>query len=235
MTTPDDDRRRVRELLAALPNPGPMPPEVTERVSTALALGRRPRRRGLWLAAAAAAVLVGGGTAVLTTQVQPRVTASESSASDGSASKRSASDGPSSNGPESPVGGGAVPQPSGGVEPGSVLTASSGQAFSAAGLPGAAAALRNAAASGVPPAGEGTTREVPGTAGLLSSSGARRCATALGAPPEAAVLLEAGTVGGGPGALVVLVPASGAATAYLVGPGCAQGRADVTAGPVPVG
>lgn len=78
----DDDPTGIRELLASLPDPGPMPREVADRIALRLAEEKslptrfdditrsqdgRPRARIVgWLAAAAAAVLVGTlGTSML--------------------------------------------------------------------------------------------------------------------------------------------------------------------------
>jgi hypothetical protein len=80
--SPEDDPTGVRNLLAGLRDPGPMPPELSARISAALAdeqtrreaelhevinLTEHRRRRSRWIlpAAAAAAVVVAGGGLVL--------------------------------------------------------------------------------------------------------------------------------------------------------------------------
>ena len=72
------EQRAVRELLRSLPDPGPVPPDVLDRITETLRaldaeraagaevvpLRRRTPHRALWLAAAAAVVLGGGGAVV---------------------------------------------------------------------------------------------------------------------------------------------------------------------------
>jgi hypothetical protein len=104
------EQRAVRALLASLPDPGPVPPDVLDRITSTLralqeeqqagprrrstlypvaggatAVGppHRPAVRALWLAAAAAVVLAGGGAVMsrLADDTSPRDSAASASAS----------------------------------------------------------------------------------------------------------------------------------------------------------
>jgi hypothetical protein len=116
------EQRAVRALLASLPDPGPVPPDVLDRITSTLrslqeeqqadvrqraalypvaggaTIARprhRPAGRALWLAAAAAVVLAGGGAVMsrLADDTSPRDSAATASAgASESAAARSATD-----------------------------------------------------------------------------------------------------------------------------------------------
>ncbi|HKG51246.1 MAG TPA: hypothetical protein VKB14_12465 [Actinomycetales bacterium] len=200
------EQREVRALLSSLPDPGPVPPDVVDRITRTLrtlqeqdagrtpAAGasvvpitpRRPQHRPLWLAAAAAVVLAGGGAVV------------SQLASDTSATSTSASVAGSSASPERTSGDGArgvAPDTSGRVY-------ASGTPYRRADLVRQAAALL---APSPPPAAER-----PGAAGLLMDSTAlSACLRAVGAAAGSLLAADLGTYEGRPAVVLVVTGRSG--------------------------
>jgi len=216
------EQREVRALLSSLPDPGPAPPDVVDRITRTLrtlqeqdagrasAAGasvvpltpRRARHRPLWLAAAAAVVLVGGGAVV------------SQLASDTSASSTSASVAGGSASPERTFGDGAR-----GVAPNdtSARVSASGTQYRRADLVRQAAALL---APGPPTAAEGS-----GAAGLLMDSTAlNACLRAVGAAAGSLLAADLGTYEGRP-AVVLVVSGRGGREVVVADQDCRPGAA----------
>ncbi len=217
-------QQEVRALLAALPDPGPVPADVVDRIentlrallaaepiggqsadaepvaaaSTVVPLGSAPsaRRRQPWLAAAAAAVVLAGGAYGLT-QVLPGGGAASSSAGAAASlsNERSAE--------------GQVPDL---VAPQAIA---SGLDYSRADL--AAQVDRTM----------GTARTTPfgGAKGVLSTpAGVAACLSALGAPAATPMLVDVARFEGKPAAIVVLPADGGGREIWVVSTSCTPGQ-----------
>ena len=216
----EDDPTGIHDLLASLPDPGPMPEHLVSRITASLAAERSqatlvdlPRRSHPWrvvLAAAAAALVVIGGGLVLDRGLSGNVAASMASGS-GLADQ-----------PSAPP----TPAPAGGR----TVVVTSGRSYSAASLAEQASGL-GAAALG----GSGLGAPAAGAGGVGTPAGARACAAALGIPSTDPVVVDVATVDGRPAAVVVDAPPSGMSTAYAVGRDCTTGHAALIAGPVSLG
>lgn len=231
------EQRAVRDLLRSLPDPGPVPPDVLDRITrtlreleagpvpdvppvdlagprpagaTAVPLPRRRAHRALWLAAAAAVVLSGGGAVV--SRLASDSSPSQSAASVGTRSPVAAADS-------------------------SVLQArmhASGTDYRGADLPAQARALLAAPAGAEPKQGaQGNDRvRPPSASGRASqstdpqSSGAvepvRACLRALGVATDQLLAADRATYQGRP-ALVLVVDAGSARRVRVMGPDCGTG------------
>ncbi|GAA4409038.1 hypothetical protein GCM10023168_27210 [Fodinibacter luteus] len=267
MTHPHDDTAPVehdptgmRELLAALPDPGPMPDDLVARITRALAeetatgsghvvpmpRRSRPRLRHLGVAAAVVGAIGLGGIALsgLPGEVTASLEAGAGSDSAVSDTAESAAGGtaPSAGGEAADEGGGADEGgvDEGGVDdrsllvPGSgsgrVVVVMSGTGYSSASLATSALALGQGGADPLPP----LAAESPGTGPIATPIGARACADALGIAPAAGILVDVADVDGRPAAVLVVDDADGR-TAYAVERSCTTGSPGLITGPVALG
>lgn len=248
---PEHDPTGIRELLSALPDPGPMPADLVSRINASIAaeqsareqsttggatvLPLRPRRWGwqhVGVAAAAAAILGFGLPALLTGTGPGDVMASLSggSAADSASSAAGGADG----GSEANSGPGVAPrtQPSPSADQrvsgslGQVSLAASGTAYTAAALATQAAAAPYAAHDSVaaPKASRGAAD---------TESGLRACLTAIGVQAWMPVRGDLATLDGAP-AVVAVVSSDTGRTVYAVSPACDAAHPLVLAGPLAV-
>ncbi len=206
-------QRQVRDLLASLPDPGPVPPDVVDRLeatlrglsgtsggtagSTVVPLHHEPtpRRRRPWLAAAAAVALLAGGGFGLSRLV-PDATGGADNATAGAALHDSAE--------------------SRAAPPGASLRATaSGTSYTRADLDQQvqqvmASAPRSAA--GAPQGPLGTT------------AGIAACLSAIGAPSATPLLVDVARFEGRPAAVVVLPAAGGGRDIWVVSTTCRPGQ-----------
>ncbi len=242
-SSPDDDQTGVRALLSALPEPGPMPAYLVERISASLAAEqaqrahssvgssvtpmlatrRRPGRLLFVIAGAAAAVVLIGvlGTTIFATN---GLTTSSDSAASGARSG-------------APVAGGATalrdtaatpPSEAYKAAPNSVATPASIQIrvssvrYTDATFVGQARALRDVLFDFPRPmAAESSTLGPNG-----SVEGLVDCLSALGAAGAQTVQADLALYEGQP-AVIIVATRNGIPTAYVVGRGCSRTHADV--------
>jgi hypothetical protein len=230
-----EEQRAVRALLSSLPDPGPPPPDVVDRINRTLqalqeqAAGqaparavtgasvvamrpRRPRHRALWLAAAAAVVLGGGGAVV--SQL-----ASDTSANDTAASVASGS---------------ASPQGSSGAGARGVAPAEPGGRVYASGTDYRRADLVRQAQALLAPGRRVLLAERPAAAGLLADpTVVIACVRAVGGSPDALLAADVATYEGHPAVVLVLTRPSGRQV-LVADRGCRPGAATLLASaPVP--
>ena len=231
------EQRAVRDLLRSLPDPGPVPPDVLDRITqtlhelqaeasggttagvesprvlsgaTAVPLRRRPAHRVVWLAAAAALVLSGGGAVV--SQLASDNSAGESAASVATRTSESA------------LGSTAL----------DARVHASGTDYRQADLVAQARALlatpplssageREAADDGADQdeSGQGVRRP-SAPAPLMSSDAVRTCLRALAVDPTNLLSADRATYEGRP-ALVLVVDAGAAIQVRVVSPDCRAG------------
>lgn len=261
MTDPHDDPTPVehdptgmRALLAGLPDPGPMPPDLVARITAALAAEvdagagppasvpappsdagshgatvvplrrRRVRLRHLGVAAAVVAAVGLGGVLLSTT---PNSLTASIGAAGGSADSAASAGKAESAVPNRAGSAGAAA----GLVPrpgsGAVVVVTSGRSYTAAALAEGARALL----AGPAPALRTLAAESPAIGPIGSPLGARACADALGVPADAGVLVDLADVDGRPGAVLV-VDTGAARTAYAVERSCTSGRTGPVRGPV---
>jgi hypothetical protein len=249
----EHDPTGIRALLAALPDPGPMPADLVARITASIAEEQAARegsavvplrRRGwgwqhLGAAAAAAVVLAVGIPALLTGtgpgDVMASLNGSASSDSAGSAATADseagapadAGSGPSSAGGNTVAPRSQTPGPTDQRVPGSVSRVSlvaSGTAYTSAGLATQAATL-------------GSTFDVSSAAKDATvpdgEAGLRACLTALGVRDWAPVRGDVATLDGIP-AVIALVEGGTTTTVYAVSPGCDAQHPSLLAGPMTV-
>jgi hypothetical protein len=224
---PEDDPTGVRELLSSLPDPGPMPPELAQRICASIASEQAARTRpspaqpasgrwwvGAWrpaaVAAAAAVVLAGGGAALLTGIAPRGVSILVQGGGDAGAEG-------ADSGAAEPEAGRALTGPRMGT---------SGTAYSAGTLAVQARSLLSATPA--PMADEGRD-----SGPVAAPAGVTECAAALGVAAEAVAVVDLGTFDGVPAAVLV-VRSGDHHAAYAVHRSCAPGAAGLLAGPVPV-
>ena len=248
---PEHDPTGIRALLSALPDPGPMPPDLVARISASIAQEQSareggtvvPLRRRSWGwqhlgAAAAAAVVLAVGIPALLTGTSP----GDVLASMGGSSSDSAASGASVESNESARAdsGGSPVTPSSSVAPrsqpsspgdhrvagsvGRVAMATTGTAYTSSGLATQAATLV-------------TTFDASSAAkdqhGADGEAGLRGCLTALGVPAFLPVRGDVATLDGAP-AVIALVDQGSTQTVYAVAPDCDAQHPSVLAGPVTV-
>lgn len=248
----DTDPTGMRALLRRLPDPGPMPDDLVQRIHASLAdlppfetttdlddaasgdvsRGTRGAARPPWWirhagkAAVAAVVLIGGG-AVATGQL-----GSLGSGGDAATSADSAAGGqretlsrttPDSDAPKD-FGAGEDSR-AGSVALGAIVVRQSGREYSAADLP---TELRGAEGG---PTTTPLSAEAPGVGPIGTETGVRSCLAALGLPRDSAAEVDLSSLDSTPAA-VLIVTVEGARTAYAVGRDCTTGNPSVLAGPV---
>ena len=239
----EEDPTGMRALLSSLPDPGPMPDDLVDRITASLAAEqagpaldelaerrrRRLPRRPVLVAAAAAAVVVAGGSP----DSAPGCRAPSSPRS------RPPDRPPRTSPPPAGTSPGPSPrhrdQPTAAAGPGTegVVVLHTGTAYAAAGLAGEASALRDSPAVGAARA-KGAAAADDGSSGVSSLAGARACATAIGVPETSAVVVDVATVDDAPAAVVLAEAPDGTSTAYAVGLRCGRDAPDLLAGPVTV-
>ena len=238
---PGSDPTGMSALLRSLPDPGPMPDELVKRIQLSLAaetgpfarrdsqetgyapvadIRGRSRRSGFrpihWAAAAGLVAVAGGG--MLATQGGDMLSAlsfgGSSAAGSAAASlsaERAAPGDSAASGIGSPIG---------------VTVVMTGQVVTSTGL--ASAALQ-AMSTGVTPLHD-LASESPAIGPIGTEVGARDCATALGVPSDAALVVDLVTHDDSPAAVVVAT-LGGEHTAYLVRRNCRLGSAELISGP----
>jgi hypothetical protein len=240
----EPDPTGMRELLRALPGPGPMPDDLVARIQTSLAdldplTGRteRPHHddvprettatgRGSWLTRhggklAVAAVLVVGGGAVANGQLGLLGGADEmtSGSAVGGSAENQRGAGSDTSADADGEGAGTVAGP--------VVVRLSARTYTSAGL---ATQLQRAEAG---PRTGPLTAESPASGPIGSEIGVRSCLEALGLPRDTGADVDLALVDGAPAAVLV-VTVGGERTAYAVGRDCTTGNPSLIAGPVPV-
>lgn len=222
----DDDPTGVRRLLASLPDPGPIPPDLAQRISASLAAEQaarqsrqtvvplRPRRwRTVGLVAAAVAVLGVGVPALVTgngpgeiTALFTNTTASDSSAA-GSAGDQQAEAG-------SGMGGATALKANVGIYlTGTAYTSASFAAQARAFQDSPGTVLRTLAA------------EAPSIGPVGTQAGLRECLDAMGVDPSTTVIADIATFDGKPAVVLVLTTAGGQ-HAVAVSRTCSAGRVE---------
>lgn len=256
MTTQDDDLdpTGMRALLRGLPDPGPMPDDLVDRIHASLTAlpalegdepadqragddvsrGTLSRTRPSWWArhgnraAIAAVVLIGGGAVAsepLGLLDAVRTQSANSSADSASSAGRAESY--SQDGDD--VGGSpAAPDLSAGrldATVGEVVVRLSARAYTAAGLSTQADSAQGS------PTTSPLTAEAPSIGPIGTDIGVRSCLEALGLPRESAADVDLGSLDGTPAAVLV-VTLDGERTAYAVGRDCTTDNPALLAGPV---
>ncbi|HSF97595.1 MAG TPA: hypothetical protein VLA55_02790 [Ornithinibacter sp.] len=255
MTHPHDDPTPVehdptgmRDLLASLPDPGPMPDDLVARITAALAqesrsatLGPasdagtvvplRPRRAGLRHLGVAAAVVTAIGLGGVALTSWPGSLTAQVNAFDGSGDDSGTVAGAAESQVEqdSAVKGGAdlgapvLPE----TDYSGVVVIMSGMNHGSATLARSVSTLQSSLPVPVAP----LTAESPGIGPIATPIGARSCADALGVSSAAGILVDVSEVDGSPAAVLVVEDA-GKRTAYAVGRSCTTGAPALIAGPV---
>ena len=253
MTHPHDDPTPVehdptgmRDLLAALPDPGPMPEDLVARITAALAeesrsaaqatsadagtvVPLRPRRGGwrhLGVAAAVVTAIGLGGVALTSWPASVTAQLNASSGADEESGVAAAESGGDAGAPAK--GGADLSAPlSPDTEAADVVVIMSGTDHDSATLDASAASLEGAPAATVTP----LTAESPGIGPIATPIGARACADALGVAASAGILVDVSDVDGAPAAVLV-VDDAGTRTAYAVERSCTTGSPALIAGPI---
>ncbi|MGB7818714.1 MAG: hypothetical protein WBL35_08260 [Ornithinibacter sp.] len=230
----EHDPTGMRDLLAQLPEPGPMPADLVSRINASLAREaqsghvdvtarggvsalephRRSRRRWqvLGLAAAVVGVIGLGGLALNTLPGGVEASLGIAGSADDSGAVADS--------------GGADSQARAESSPGAMVVMT-GHDYTAEDLGGGAGTLLTTDPGALPPV-------VGDDAGTLSTPvGARECADALGVPEGALLMVDVATVDGTPGAVLV-ASSGGQHTAYAVRRSCSAASPGMLAGPVTV-
>ena len=242
-SSPDDDPTGVRALLAALPEPGPMPTYLIERISASLAAEqaqrapssvgssvtpmlatrRRPGRILFAIAGAAAAVVLIGvvGTTIFTTN---GLTSASNSAASGVSSGAPAAGGATALKDTAPIppteASKAVPRRA--VTPASIQIRVSSVRYSPATFVAQARALRDVLFDS--PQRLTTDSSTLGPNGTVD--GLVDCLSALGAAGAQVVEADLAFYEGQP-AVIIVATRDGVPTAYAVGRECSRTHADV--------
>ncbi|WP_156971436.1 hypothetical protein [Knoellia sinensis] len=256
MSTHDDDTdpTGMRALLRALPDPGPMPDDLADRIRASLSdlsldeetppvssvgvtsVSRgtvRPGIRSWWSrhgskVAVAAVVLIGGSSvAGLVGSGFGSGAGSDSAGSSADSAAGSAeSRSLADEGKTAASQGDSDGQLSGrDLATGPVVVTMSGRAYTAAGLAGQLGeAGRSAPLTPL-------TAESPGIGPIGTEIGVRSCLEALGLPPDTRADVDLGPVDGTPAAVIV-VGTDGARTAYAVRRECTLGNPAILVGPI---
>ena len=245
---PEHDPTGIRDLLSALPDPGPMPADLVARINASIAAEQsaredakvvplRPRRWGwqhVGVAAAAAAVLGIGLPALLTGTGPGDVMASLSgggSAADSASGGAPSSESQADNGFRSGESVAPRTQPATGGDRrvsgslGQVTLTASGTAYTTATLANRAVRLTSAQDSAAAP------KALRGAAD--TDTGLRACLTAVGVEAWMPVRGDLATFDGSP-AVIALVSSDTGQTVYAVSPSCDATHPLVLAGPLPV-
>lgn len=249
MNTHDDDTdpTGMRALLRGLPDPGPMPDDLVDRIQASLAdlpplegqssavsrgtVSSRPSwwaRHGSHVAVAAVLVIGGGAVASIPWGDIGSGSVDDSAASGGSDSSDMAGDQAKTYSESDPDAAG--PQVAqGGAEAvlGAVSIRQSDRDYRAEGL--ANQVSGGAAGATLPP----LMAETPSIGPIGTEIGVRSCLEALGLPRATRADVDLGTLDGTPTAVLV-VTLGGERTAYAVGRNCTTGSPSVLAGPIPL-
>lgn len=241
----EDDPTGIRALLGGLPDPGPMPAELVARIQASLSQeaargtvvdlaayrGRRHGLRPLHWAAAAGLVAVAGGGVLATGAGGGLLTAFTGGAS--SASSVATTAGRAAGGAAADTAGSTGPQQGfiGSAQAAATTVAVADGTWTGQDLSGPASEALTASTAGA----DATLPSDPAFGLLGTLAGARDCASALGLPTNAGIVVELGTHEGRPAALVVATTAGGERTAYLVGRDCGPGNPAVRLGPQRLG
>lgn len=238
--SPDVDPTGMRALLSSLPDPGPMPADLVERITASLEqqaeqghssgalhgagvvpLHRRHPWRAAFLAAASAAAVLLVAVPLATGRAPGNLSALFGGAS--SVAGSAADSG-------SMERAGRSAQGSSGAAVGAVSVRMTGTAYTRAGLAGQARALLASTAPLLHP----TAAAQPAPIGPMSTpAGVRACADVLGIAPEEPIAADVADFDGQPAAVLV-VGQTAAPTAYAVSRHCGPAGPDILAGPVPV-
>ncbi|TPG17104.1 hypothetical protein EAH86_10040 [Pedococcus bigeumensis] len=246
---PEHDPTGIRDLLASLPDPGPMPADLVARINASIAAEQsaredavvvplRPRRWGwqhVGVAAAAAAVL-GIGLPALLTGTGP----GDLLASFGGSQSADSASGASV---ESRTDTSSVPGAAAGEAPRTPTTTAGGQrvrsspgavALEASGTAYTAAALATQAGSKLTTAQDGAVAAPKARRGAAETpNGLRACLSAIGVEAWMPVRGDLATLDGAP-AVIALVSSDTGQTVYAVAPTCDAVHPGVLAGPVRV-
>jgi hypothetical protein len=249
----DTDPTGMRALLRGLPDPGPMPDDLVERIHASLAdlpafdataevgaaatadvsRGTTGTRPAWWIrhggkAAIAAVVLIGGG-AMATGQLGSLGSGDDAGSATAGSAGEDQTDTLARTTPDSDTSKDYSAEGSSGaqVTPGKVVVRQSGRDYSSTGL-----------ATQLAPAYTGPTTtplaaEAPGIGPIGTEIGVRSCLEALGLPRDSAADVDLATLDTTPTA-VLIVTVEGTRTAYAVGRDCTTGNPSVLAGPVPL-
>lgn len=252
---PDDlepDPTGIRDLLASLPDPGPMPADLVGRITASLAAEQvarsapevvplRTRRTSRWkvvtAAAAAAAVVAigvpaflgGGGSGILASLSGGSSDDSASSAEVGAADSGSAFGAPTTPGLPTDSRDDATSRAGVGAADGSVTLRASGTAYTSEQLASQASSARSTMKDVAKP-----PRAMDQRGPADTSAGLRACLSGLGVPSDTVVWGDRGTFDGAP-AIVAIVFAPAGQSVYAVGVDCDAGKPVALAGPVPLG
>ncbi|MEO7421327.1 MAG: hypothetical protein ABIU87_02900 [Ornithinibacter sp.] len=235
----EHDPTGMRDLLASLPEPGPMPADLVARITASLAqevrggtpciapsdphAGARvfdmpPRRRSRWPLIGVAAAVVGvlGLGGIISSSVPGGLTAALNL---GGGDAAGSADSAAQSAPEAGAGAGS------GARAAAVVTWS-GVAYDGEHLGAQAAALGTGSGLADP-------RTASAPAAVATAEGARSCADGLGIDPDAGLVVDVATFQGRPAA-VLLVTQGNAQTAYAVERSCSAQETGLLAGPVPL-
>jgi hypothetical protein len=231
------EQRAVRDLLRSLPDPGPVPPDVLDRITqtlqelqaerggkaasgvgsprelsgaTAVPL-RRPSHRVVWLAAAAALVLSGGGAVV--SQLASDTSAGESAASVAARTSESGLGPPALD----------ARLHASGIDYRQVDLVRQARALLA--TPPLSSAAKGDVAGGSADqggSGQGVQRQPRAPAPLMSSDAVSACLQAMGVAATSLLTADRATYEGRP-ALVLVVNAGSASQVRVVSPNCRAG------------
>ena len=246
---PEHDPTGIRDLLASLPDPGPMPADLVARINASIAAEQsaredptvvplRPRRWGwqhVGVAAAAAAVLAIGLPALLTGTGPGDLMASFSGGQSADSASGAGVESRTDSGSDSGSTAGEAPPTAtttaGGQRvagsPGPVALGASGTAYTAAGLASQAGSQLTTAQDGAMTAPKATRGVAETTTGL------RACLSAIGVEAWMPVRGDLATLDGAP-AVIALVSSDTGQTVYAVSPSCDAAHPGVLAGPLRV-
>jgi hypothetical protein len=243
-----DDPTGIRALLSGMPDPGPMPADLVERINASIAaeqaaragsrglhdlndlhdlhgpvvvpLRRHRRWQRLGLAAAVAAVAAVGVPALLTSGGSSWIASltTTNSAASDSAAG-SAERGPAASSSAQPK----APSAAG------VTIYASGTAYTSSGFSSQVRAFVDRRGTPLAP----LAAEAPAIGPAGTPLGIAPCLSALKLDPSAQVSADLGTFDGAP-AIIVLASTDTSQTAYAVGRGCTAGATTVLTGPVRV-
>ncbi len=231
----DEDPTGIRHLLGSLPDPGPVPPELVERINATLAAEQaarearhqtvvplRPRRRRTIGLVAAAAAVIAIGVPALVTGTGPgavtalfRDTSTQSQAAGGATSESPADKGGPERGPAQDSGGRAM-SPTGPV--GIHL---SDTAYTSGGFPEQAAAFRDNPGEPL----RTLAAEAPSIGPMGTEKGLRQCLEALGVEAWKPVLADLATFDGGD-AIVFVISSDTGQSAIAVARPCTRGQVE---------
>ncbi|EAP97975.1 RNA polymerase sigma-70 factor [Janibacter sp. HTCC2649] len=260
VNTYDDDTNTdptgMRALLRGLPDPGPMPDDLVDRIHASLAdlppleagaelgddvaadvsRGTTSASRSPWWirhgskAAIAAVVLIGGGAAA-TGQLGSLGSSDDSStaSSDTAAGAQPETQSRTTSDSDTSKSFSAESSSGAQVTLGAIVVRHSGRDYSATGL-----AAQSSGELGGPQSGPTITplaAEAPGIGPIGTEIGVRSCLEALGLPRASAANVDLSTFEKAPAA-VLIVTVEGMRTAYAVGRDCTTGNPSVLTGPV---